>query len=158
MTFANDDALFLLESRNAKRDEKFGLPVKFLSALYQHGYRVSGVEDKTDDVNPFFAAVSHQLAFQGVYYSPSELRENVIKFQKENVDSLRELSALITPQMCRLGDEVEETVEDHIIEFEKNKGMIEIFDMYCTARSLGVELRVFTPASESELVLPRTPF
>jgi len=155
VTFANDEALFLLESRNAKRDEKFGLPVKFLSALYQHGYRVAELEDNVDDVNPFFATVSYQMACFGVHYSPSELRENVIKFEKENATSLSELSALITPQLCKLGDAVEESVEDHIIKLEKNKGMIEIFDMYCTARLLGVEVRVFTPDFENELVLNR---
>lgn len=86
---------------------------------------------------------------------PSELRENVIKFEKENATSLSELSALITPQLCKLGDAAEESVEDHIIKLEKNKGMIEIFDMYCTARLLGVEVRVFTPDFENELVLNR---
>jgi hypothetical protein len=155
VTFANDEALFLLESQNAKRDEKFGLPVKFLSALYHHGYKVAEIVDKTDDLNPFFDTVSRQMAVYGVHYSPSELRENVIKFEKENMTSLSEMSALITPQLCKLGDIAEESVEDHIIEFENNRGMIEIFDMYCTARFLDVEVRVFTPDFENELILNR---
>ena len=156
VAFADDEELFLLESRNVKRDEKFGLPVNFLSALYRHGYEVlEEVEYKTGDVNPFFVTVSHQMAVYGVLYSPSELRERVIKFQKENVASLRGLSGLLTPQMYRLGDMVEETVEDHINELEKNKDMIEIFDMYCTAKFLGMEVRVFTPDFEKELVLNR---
>ncbi|KAL7454468.1 hypothetical protein ACHAWC_006136 [Mediolabrus comicus] len=151
----DDEELFLLESETIKRDEKFDLPLKFLSELYEHGYRVAEIEDKTDDMNPFFATVSHQMAVYGVHYSPSELRGKVIKFEKENATSLSELSALTTAQLCRLGDIVEESVEDHIIELEKNKGMIEIFDMYCTARFLGVEVRVFTPDFENELVLNR---
>lgn len=155
VAFADDEEIFRLESQNAKRDEKFGLPVNFLSALYRHGYEVAEVVDKTDEMNPFFATVSLQMAVYGVHYSPSELREKVIKFEKENVAWLRGLSGLITPQMYRLGDMVEETVEEHIDKLEKHEGTIEIFDMYCTARSLGVEVRVFTPDFESELVLNR---
>lgn len=134
----DDEELFLLESQNnIKRDEKFDLPLTFLSALYEHGYEVVKLEENKTDVNPFFATVSHQMAYYGVHYSPSELREKVIKFQKENVESLRGLSGLLTPQLYRLGDMVEETVEEHIVELEKNEGMFEIFDMYCTARFLG---------------------
>ncbi|KAL7454469.1 hypothetical protein ACHAWC_006137 [Mediolabrus comicus] len=108
------EELSLLESETIKRDEKFDLPLKFLSTLYEHGYGVVELENKTD-VHPFFATVSHQMTFYGVHYSPSELREKVIKFQKENVASLRGLSGLLTPQLYKLGDMVEETVEEHII-------------------------------------------
>ena len=155
VAFADDQEIFRLESQHVKRDEKFGLPVNFLSALYRHGYEVAEVVSKTGELHPFFDTVSHQMAVYGVHYPPSELREKVIKFQKENLVSLSGLSGLITPQMYRLGDMMEETVEEHINEFEKNEGMIEIFDMYCTARSLGVEVGVFTPDFESELVLNR---
>lgn len=143
---------FLVESETIKRDEKFDLPLKFLSTLYEHGYGVVELENKTD-VHPFFATVSHQMTFYGVHYSPSELREKVIKFQKENVASLRGLSGLLTPQLYKLGDMVEETVEEHIVQLEKNETMAEIFDFYCTARFLGVEVRVFTPDHQGELVL-----
>ena len=155
VAFADDEVIFRLESQHAIRDEKFGLPVNFLSALYRHGYGVAEVMNKTGELHPFFDTVSYQMAHYGVYYPPSELREKVIKFQKENLVSLSGLSGLITPQMYRLGDMMEETVEEHINEFEKNEGMLEIFDMYCTALFLGVEVDVFTPDFESELVLNR---
>ena len=155
IAFADDQEIFRLESQLVIRDEKFGLPVKFLSALYRHGYEVAEVVNKTGELHPFFDTVSQQMAYYGVHYPPSELREKVIKFQKENLASLSGLSGLITPQMYRLGDMMKETVEEHINEFEKNEGMLEIFDMYCTARFLGVEVDVFTPDFESELVLNR---
>lgn len=51
----DDEELFLLESQNnIKRDEKFDLPLTFLSALYEHGYEVVKLEENKTDVNPFF--------------------------------------------------------------------------------------------------------
>jgi len=155
VTFADDEDIRRFEYELFEQDERFGLPLRFLSALYQHGYEVVEVrsQNQTDVVNPFFATVSHQMARLRVYISWSELRSEVIKFQKENVESLRVFMGMLTSQWHKLGETVEETVEEHIIQLEKNEAMAEIFDFHCTAKFLGVELHVYSPDYQGELVL-----
>ena len=154
--FADDEELFLVDNENIERDEVFGLPLKFLYVLYQHGYEVveESLENKTG-VNPFFAAAAHQMVQHGVHYSASELRSEVIKFEKEHIESLEKFSGLLRPQWHKLDAMVEETVEEHILNMEKNEAVAELFDYFCTARFLGVEMCVFAPDYESELVVNR---
>jgi len=155
--FADEEDIRRFEYEFFEQDDKFGLPLRFLFALYEYGYEVVEVrsEDNSDAVNPFFVTVAHQMGRLGVYISWSELRNEVIKYQKENVDVLQKVSGLLTPKWHRLGDMMEETVEGHISQLEKNETMVEIFDFYCTAKFLGVALHVFSPDYDTELLLNR---
>ena len=155
--FADEEDIRRFEYEFFEQDNKFGLPLRFLFALYEYGYEVVEVrsENNSDVVNPFFVTVAHQMGRLGVYISWSELRSEVIKYQKENVDALQKVSGLLTPKWYRLGDMAEETVEGHISQLEKNETMVEIFDFYCTAKFLGVALHVFSPDYDTELLLNR---
>jgi hypothetical protein len=153
--FADDKELFLIHNETIERDKATDLPLNFLFALYQHGYEIVEEFENKTGVNPFFIAAAHQMGRYGVDYSGPELRSKVIEFEKENVESLRKFSGLLTPRWHKLDEMMEETVEGHILHMEKNKMVAELFDYFCTARFLGVEMCVFSPDYESELVLNR---
>mmetsp|Transcript_12695 Transcript_12695/g.19157 ORF Transcript_12695/g.19157 Transcript_12695/m.19157 type:complete len:176 (-) Transcript_12695:64-591(-) len=96
----------------------------------------------TDEMG-FFKAVSNQMAIYGAHYSIEELKESLIKYEKENAEDLQ------SSQFLNININFTEYVE----KLERNERIIEAFDVDCMSKLLGAEISVFYPDFKNKLDL-----
>ena len=139
----------LFADNSVKRDACLGLPIKFLSQLYDRGYEVVEVEKNTED---YFNSVSHQLMNYGNHYPGANLKCDVIKYEKENAELFKHSS--LFRDSCMF-PHVGKTVQEHALELENNQRVADAFDVHCTAQYLNMEISIFFPNSKHEVEVKR---
>lgn len=126
-------------------DMEVMLPNKFSSELFERGYKTFNMVHGGD---PLFKSISLQLLIRaGVPYSESQLKSDLLAFERYHKDLLKESKIYQSVAVS-----VAETAyEDRICELERNKRMADSFDMWCMSLFLNVKIDVFYPDIDTSL-------
>jgi len=136
------------------KQEVLSLPRKFLFDLYQEGYTVVDIPTQTD---PVLKYVSMQLVRSGVVFSEDELKEKVVKYQRDNKETLINNYGDLLKCMVHVGmkDDLPSAFDVHVSELENNQRLANGFDINCLALLLDCEIVVFFPNQNEELGIYR---
>ena len=132
------------------KQEVLSLPRKFLFDLYQMGYKVVEWSTETD---PIFKYISWQLAGCGVFFTEHELKEAVVKYQRDNKEMLVNNYGDLLKTNVHVGlmDDLPSAFDVHVSELENNQRLANAFDINCLALFLDCEIVVFYPNKSDEL-------
>ena len=132
------------------KQEVLSLPRKFLFDLYQMGYKVVEWSTETD---PIFKYISWQLAGCGVFFTEHELKEAVVKYQRDNKEMLVNNYGDLLKTNVHVGmmDDLPSAFDVHVSELENNERLANAFDINCLALFLDCEIVVFFPKISDEL-------
>lgn len=126
------------------------LPQKFLYDLYAEGYTLVEWSTETD---PIFKYISWQLAGCGVFFTEHELKEAVVKYQRDNKEMLVNNYGDLLKTNVHVGmmDDLPSAFDVHVSELENNERLANAFDINCLALFLDCEILVFFPNKSDEL-------
>ena len=145
----------ITEQRRQFRDpspHEINLPLKFLYNLYGRGYDIMWIKYGEKDL---FTVLAAQLTFVNVFMDGEQLKEEVIRYQRKNIDTLMSSPFSQDLPFFQSLDERgrRESYVKHVDDLESNNRYLESIDVYCISNMFGVEIYVFSPDYSSPLML-----
>ena len=130
---------------------EISLPLKFLYNLYGRGYDIMWIKYGEKDL---FTVLAAQLNFVGVFMDGEQLKEEVIRYERKNIDTLISSpfsQGLFFQSLDERGRR--ESYVKRVDDLESNNRYLESIDVHCISNMFGVEIYVFSPDYSSPLML-----
>ncbi len=143
-----------LQQMLERNKEEASLSKKFLFELYEEGYVLVVSRTETD---PVFTYVSRQLGVNGIDISEYELKEKLVKYQRDNKEMLVNNYGHLLKMNLHVGlkDDLPIVFDVHVSELENNERFANGFDIACLALFLDCEIFVYFPNESEELGICR---